>query len=236
MEVFQLIDELQFSKMQQSLIIALFSALTLVSGFCYAGNEASNTRPALAQQEKLMPQHALDGGDIQNTRELEPCATMDAAADPRLLASAMLAGLNPKSYLSFMQKMADPQALRNWLTMMTPQTAMDKAYSETDPEFQTALLSRATEPKMATNWLQTILDPTYFQSAVYVSSKSVHWVNVTADRQTTGPMTNWFDPRTYIGWMRIMTVPRPQEAKASSDASAVPAPKPLVFTTPPQRY
>jgi hypothetical protein len=222
--------------MQQSLSVILFFILTLGSVGCFAGNEANNARPAIAQQEKSAPRNALDGGNSQHAGQLEACAIMDAATDPRLLASAMLAGMNPKSYLSFMQKMVDPQALRNWLSTMTPQTAMDKAYSETDPEFQTALLSRATEPKMANGWLRNILDPTYFQSALYVSSKPTEWVNVTADGRASGSMMNWFDPRTYFGWMRIMTFPRSLQASASSDAGAVVAPKPLLFTTPPQRY
>ncbi|MGA7178858.1 MAG: hypothetical protein WBX11_04620 [Thiobacillaceae bacterium] len=161
---------------------------------------------------------------------------MDAAADPRLLAQAMLAGLNPKTYLSYMQGMSDPQALRNWLAMMTPQSTLDKAYSETDPEFQTALLSRVSGPKLSSGKPQIILDPAYFQSGVYVSSKPMQWVNVIAGERTAASMMNWFDPRLYMGWMRLMNVPHFRATTTLPTANATSAPKPMLFGTPPQRY
>jgi hypothetical protein len=161
---------------------------------------------------------------------------MDAATDPRVLASAMLAGVNPRTYLSFMQKLTDPEALRHYLATATPESTLDKAYSATDPEFQAALLSRAATQKISGNWQQAMRDPAYFQSAVYVSDKPVQWVNIRADGRQIGAMTDWFDPKTYLGWMRLMSAPRAQDAKASAAAGASPAPAPMLFSTPPQRY
>ena len=221
--------------MNRCLIIVPLFVLPLCSGVLYAGNESVDVQPNIAAQEQAVTLSEAKG-DSQSKPELETCAMMDAAADPRVLASAMLAGLNPRTYLSFMQKLTNPEALRHYLTAVTPQSTLDRAYSATAPEFQTALLSRATAQKMASNWQQAMRDPDYLQSAVYVSSKPVQWANVTTDGHQTGSMMNWFDPKTYMGWMRLMAIPRAQDVKAASNTSANPAPIPLVFATPPQRY
>jgi hypothetical protein len=213
--------------MHRSLVfVSLFSLLGGTSGSHAASGPNSNAQPALSVQ-----------GAAASPREPQACALMDAAADPRFLASAMLAGLNPKTYLAFIQRLSNPESVRNKLKDLTSQTTMDRAYSETDPEFQTALLSRATEPKMANKWLDAMRDPAYFQPGVYVSSKPIQWVNVTTDGRITQPIINWLDPKTYMGWMRLMAVPGTQATRDAASGLRQNQPtKPLVFASPPQRY
>jgi hypothetical protein len=211
-------------QMHRSLIIVPLFLLAFGPGASCAAGGPGNAQ-SVQVPEKAMPQSGP-----------QACAVMDVAADPRLLASAMLAGLNPKTYLNFIQRLSDPESVRNKLKDSTPQTTMDRAYSETDPEFQAALLSRATEPNMASKWQETMRDPAYFQSGVFVSNKPVQWMNVTADGRTAGPMMNWFDPKTYLGWIRLMTAPRAQDTKDSSGTNLSQAARPLVFAVPPQRY
>jgi hypothetical protein len=208
----------------------VFGSLMLLS----FGTSASHA--ASGPNSNAQPPASSLQGTAGLSREPQACALMDAAADPRFLASAMLAGLNPKTYLAFIQRLSNPESVRNKLGALTSQVTMDRAYSQTDPQFQTALLSRATEPKMATKWLDAMRDPAYFQPGVYVSNKPVQWVNVTADGRITPPMVNWLDPKTYMGWIRLMTVPGTPEARDPAGIRSNQLSKPPVFTAPPQRY
>jgi len=58
----------------------------------------------------------------------------------------------------------------------------------------------------------------------------MQWVKVTADGRVTQSMQSWFDPTTYMNWMRL---PPPSAANKSGDK----APRPAAYSwKPPQRY
>ena len=161
-------------------------------------------------------------------------ALMDTASDPRFLAAAMLAGAKPQAYLSFLQRLPDPESLRNGLKLLPAQSAMDWVYSAMDPEFENALLSRATDPQMAGGWMAAMRDPAYFQSAVAVFDAPTQWMKVNSDGHlSAGPLGNWLEPGSNSGWMRIMTRPLPQVTRSAEHRTEA---KSLAFLIPPQRY
>jgi hypothetical protein len=221
--------------MRRSLIIAPLLVLPFLSSISCAGDVQANAKPKFPGPLKAFSVPKPKAENL-NQGQPESCAMMDIATDPRVLATAMLAGLNPKTYLAFLQRLTNPEALRQYLGASTPQSAMDEVYSATDPEYQTALLSRATESKITSNWQQAMRDPAYLQSGVYVSNNPVTWVNVTADGRQFGSMLNWFNPKAYIGWMRLAAVPKPRGSAGAKEGFQESASLPLIFSTPPQRY
>lgn len=208
--------------------------LLFCAGLSHAGNELNGKALPATTQEWM---DHLSNPRLFSLSVRDPtayAALMDAASDPRFLASAMLAGANPQTYMSFLQGLRDPETLRKGLLLMTSQTAMDWAYSSVDPEFQNALLSRATVPQIADRSMDAMRDPAYFQSAVAVFDAPVQWMKVEAYVHIAQPSVIWSDPKTCKGWMRLMAQPLSTDAKKSGYPST--KPKPLLFLSPPQRY
>ena len=206
--------------------------LSFWAGLSHAGHGLTDRTPSLAHQE-WMARHSNPRPTGLGLRDPKAyAALMDTASDPRFLASAMLAGTNPQTYMAYLRGLRDPEALREGLKLMTPQVALDRAYSATDPEFQNALLSRASEPGMARHWMDAMRDPAYFQSAVGVVNARSQWLKLDADGHTQ-PAVDWLDPKTYSGWIRLSLSPA---ANATLSMKAPTKPRAPLFVTPPQRY
>jgi hypothetical protein len=185
----------------------------------------------------LCANHACaDSQPAEAQHTINACTKLDMASDPRVLATAMLAGMDPKAYLSFMKELPDPETVRRYLVSRTSQATLDKAYSSTQPEFQNALLARVTPQKENAGWQHSMRDLDYIQSAIYVLAGPMQWMNVTAQGQVTGAMLNWFDPDRNAGWIRLTPSQPDQPNNSLGQPGSRPAPELSELAAPLQRY
>jgi hypothetical protein len=193
--------------------------LSLCAGASHAGGEVNGKAPSSTPREwtNHLKTHPLSKLSARISKA--NATLMDIASDPRILAAAMLVGANPQTYMSNLQRLPDPESLRNGLKLLPPQSAMDWAYSAMDPEFERALLSRATDPQMAGSWMESMRDPAYFQSAVAVFSAPMQWMKVDADGPPARPPVIGLDPKCNSAWMRVVAQSLPRVAKSAHHAA-----------------
>lgn len=163
------------------------------------------------------PKQALDMADIMT--------------EPEFMAAAMAMSANPDVWLRALERAGSPDVPKNLAQALDPAMLSDWFYASIDPQFQKAIVHRMFDPGKPQRWMQTMADPRFYLRALASMGQApMQWMKVTADGRVIAPMQPWFDPRTYLNWMRLPE-PAPPAGKKTGKMSAQAYPQ-----KPPQRY
>lgn len=202
-------------------LLACLAALPMTTAWADGDRE----RDAAARLAKMldMSSNAHLARDSAQALDL-----MDAMTEPEFLVAAMAMSGNPEVWLQAMEQAGAPGVPNNLAQMADPAMIAEWFYSSIDPQFQQAIVSRMLDPKKPQRWMQAMSNPRFYMNALAVMPTApMQWMKVTADGRMINPMQIWFDPKTYLNWMRL---PEPAAGKKTDKPGVVPAWKP------PQRY
>ena len=205
------------------LIRLLLLPLTLVGTVAWAdSNSQTDSNVRLA--------HMLDmssNADLVRDSKLS-LDMMDAMTEPEFLVAAMAMSANPEIWLKALEQAGAPGVPKNLSRMADPAMMTEWFYSSVDPQYQQAIVSRLFDPKKPQRWMQAMANPRFYMDALAVMPAApMQWMKVTADGRMINPMQIWFDPKTYLNWMRL---PEPAAGKKTDKPATTHAWKP------PQRY
>lgn len=206
--------------MLRSLLVCLM-VLPVSQAWADSAREAETTA-RLAQMLDLSSNAQL-ARDARQTLDM-----MDAMTEPEFLVAAMAMSANPEIWLKAMEQAGAPGVPKNLAQMADPAMITEWFYSSVDPQFQQAIVSKMLDPGKPQRWMQAMSNPRFYMDALAVMPAApMQWMKVTADGRMINPMQIWFDPKTYLNWMRL---PEPAAGKKSD--------KPAAMQTwrPPQRY
>lgn len=208
--------------MQRILIVWL---LSLFAAGAWAGAPAAD--PSSARIERLMDMRT-NGQLLRDPQRALEMA--DAMTEPEFLAAVMAMSGNPDVWLKAMERAAAPDVPGNLAGTADPAVMAEWFYSAIDPQYQHAIVSRMLTPGKAQRWMQNFANPRFYTNALAVVNPAVpvQWMQAAADGRMASSMRVWFDPKTYLGWMRL---PPPEPGKAAAGGQAA-----WPHWPPPQRY
>ncbi|ODU90912.1 MAG: hypothetical protein ABT21_02520 [Thiobacillus sp. SCN 65-179] len=180
----------------------------------------------LAHIERLMDMRANNQIVRDPRRALEMA---DAMTEPELLAAVMALSTQPDIWLKAMERAGAPDVPGNLAGVADPALFAEWFYSSIDPQYQHAIVSRLLDPAKAQRWVQAMANPRFYTHALAVMSPaaSAQWMKVAQDGRMAASMRVWFDPNTYLGWMRL---------PAAEPDKAGPGGQPFPYWPPPRRY
>lgn len=154
----------------------------------------------------------------------------DAMTEPEFLAAVMAMSGNPDVWLKAMERAGAPEVPGNLAGVADPAAMAEWFYSSIDPEYQHAIVSRMLDPGKAQRWMQSFANPRFYTHALAIMNPAVpaQWMKAAADGRMTSSLHIWFDPKTYLGWMRL---PLSEPGKAAAGGQTV-----WPYWPPPQRY
>lgn len=153
----------------------------------------------------------------------------DAMSEPEFMMMAMAMTANPEVWLKAMEQAGAPGVPKNLAQVTDPAMIAEWFYASIDPQFQQAVVTRMFDPAKPQRWMQALSNPRFYMNALASMNElgPTQWMKIAADGRMSDPMRIWFDPQTYMNWMRL---PMPQDKKGDT------IPPAAHWSKPPQRY
>lgn len=204
----------------------LLTFLLVLSGAAWAD-------PVTPEDAAARFEHALDmRGNFDIVRNPQLALDMaDSMTEPEFLVAAMAMSANPEVWLKAMEHAGSVAVPKNLAQVADPAMLSDWFYSSIDPQYQQAIMSKMLDPRKPQRWMQAMANPRFYMHALaLMPAAPMQWMKVTADGRMIAPMQPWFDPKTYLNWMRL-PVPAPTSGRKADKLPAQPT-----AWKPPQRY
>lgn len=141
-----------------------------------------------------------------------------AVTEPGFYLAAVKGGMEPGGWLNMMNSMANPDAVKNYMSFADPNVYMRWMQAGVDPAFYTAMLTQFSDPGKMMRWAMMPMDPRVWDIMLAAANPNtyIRWPMAGMDTRTWNFMGNVMNPALYTGMAGAMMNPSGSGATANS--------------------